>query len=58
MCTYTMYYVCADVHKYNLLIKEEGINLGVMDHGKGQGRIAGRNWRRERQNRKHVFYFS
>jgi hypothetical protein len=53
-----MYYVCADVHKYNLLIKEEGINLGVMDHGKGQGRIAGRNWRRERQNRKHVFYFS
>lgn len=35
MCIYIMYYVCVDVYKYNLLIKEEGINLGVMDYGKG-----------------------
>lgn len=44
------------MYKYNLLIKEF-INLKVGSHEKGQGRVDGRNWRKEREKGTYVILF-
>lgn len=44
------------MYKYNLLIKEF-ISLKVGSHEKGQGRVDGRNWRKEREKGTYVILF-
>lgn len=44
------------MYKYNLLIKEF-INLKVGSHEKSQGRVDGRNWRKEREKGTYVILF-